>query len=205
MLPGAGAPEAFGPSPHDIGQPVIQRNQGTGDDGEHNGSASVSMRFSTPYMEYIRDSDLTKFRSIVATMVNTAVAMSKGPYSLKLLAAMGHPYATAPSTEDRVKALRRKGHNVPRYHAQPRIDKPNLSIGHIKGIRGSVATLAVTNIQSGHFSESWSSKVVRDAGGVSAVLLNSAIYAYYLLEGTDKMIAHGPWEYVMKILSLIHI
>ena len=40
---------------------------------------------------------------------------------------------------------------------------------------------------------------MKDAGGVSIILRNSAEYAAMLMMGTEKMLAHGPFSYVARM------
>lgn len=186
-LPGVGDAQSFGPSPSDIGQGVIQKSEG------EDGTAIVSIRFSSPLMKYVREGDLREFKALMETMRMTAIAMSRGPYSLKQLAQMGHPYAKNKAVI-KPKPTSTKSHNVPRF-------QPSKAIGHVKGIRGSVPTLAVTNVQSGHFADSWETETNMDAGGLTGILRNVAEYAFYLMDGTDKMIAHGAFEYAIRLFA----
>jgi len=121
----------------------------------------------------INERDLQPVQRVLDFMVKDAIALSQGPYSLRQLAAMGHPYGRDSGTPRKV---------------------PNLS--HVKKIKGTVPSLSVINKQSGNLLRLWSSRLVMTEDGVDALLENSAPYAFYLAAGTRNMQAHGPFTTV---------
>lgn len=117
-----------------------------------------------------------------------AEAMSRGPLSAPILRALGHPYG-----RDKGGARR-----VPRFGKGK--GKKGKSVGHAAGVRGSAPTLAIVNMSKGYaglFARSWSTALNVTDSLITAVLRNTAPYAFYLAAGTKRMQAHGPFAYVM--------
>ena len=160
-----------------------------------NNNTVASLRRMTNYMEYIEASDLSAMRAIAQGAYFMMKNMSQGPYTLKVLRAMGHPYGFDKVVEDGT--IRKVPRRVRRY--VPGVG----SIGHAKGVRGSVPNMTVINKQSGNLDRSWRWGFTMDKNGITLNWWNEAKskdgfpYPFALMGGTVKMQAHGPWTYVL--------
>lgn len=138
--------------------------------------------------QYTQDIDVSGIERLAREWMHYMRFMSLGPYSLRLLRKMGHPYGygkagSAPSWE-RLGAPRR----VPRMGR----------LAYIRGIRGRVSDRSLVNLQSGEFWRAWSWRLLRWHGGLTLLVLNPTPQAWWLAHGTYRMQAHGPWATVAK-------
>ncbi len=160
----------------------------------------VSLTRKSQYMAHMEQQDLAELQELLQRELEMFKAMSRGPYSLKLLAAMGHPYGY-----DGVKNHTRVVRGVARQVM-------GLSIGHIKGTRGSVPTMTIANEQSGDMVKAFEARLIQTSDGVILEIRNTAKakktgfpYPWALAASTSKMAAHGPWTYVpMRFLPLFN-
>ncbi|MBW3637058.1 MAG: hypothetical protein KY445_11455 [Armatimonadetes bacterium] len=136
--------------------------------GNIKSGAVVEVRLRTRYAEEL--GDLRDLHALARQMLERFRAMSYGPYSAKMLRAVGHPYG-------RDKGV---GRRVPRGMF-------GRSLGAVKGVRGSVPTLSVVNRQSGDFAASWSYEAVKAAGGATMRFINDSMSGYLLAAGTRRM------------------
>lgn len=169
------------------GQPSLDAYQRDG-----TGNAVVSLRRQTQYMDYVKPNDLVPMRHLGERVFNMMKAMSNGPYSARVLARLGHPYGVVQAA-GKLNALEARG--VPR-----RVGGVG-SINHARGIKGSVPTMSVINRQSGTLLSSWRWNYTVDSYGITLNWWNTAKskkgapYPYFLMAGTSRMAAHGPWTY----------
>jgi hypothetical protein len=176
-----------------VGQPNFQMYQ-----KEDTKATVMTLRRETESMDLITSNDLEPLRAITRQMYQQMKSMSNGPYSQRDLDRMGNPYGFDVIRDEKGVILEKKRRKVPR-------NKYGQSIGHPKGIRGSVPTLSVVNRQSGKFEESWRWSLLFDRGGISINLWNTNPVAWYLCAGTTRMQAHGPFNTVpVKFMDVIN-
>jgi len=89
-----------------------------------------------------------------------AIQLSQGPFKLRQLRKMGHPY----STKD------------------PRPPLPT----------------AIVNEQTGEYKDSWEVEMFYGFGDTFGELRNTSPNAHFLEGGTERMIAHSPFEILEK-------
>jgi hypothetical protein len=159
----------------EVGDPVDVFNmpsvklQSTGD-----GGVEVKMQLNTRYAEQLPD-EPEELKAVVDDIVKQARVMSRGPFTLARLRALGHPYG--------------------RDADGPR--KTPKGLRHIKGRRGAVPDLTVVNQQSGDLARSWKSEVTRSGRGIRLTVANMAQHAAYVALGTRRMQAHFPLPYLL--------
>lgn len=155
------------------------------------GQATVlALRRNISNIGALGEGDLAFVQSWGETVLGHLRALSRGPYKTRDLRLMGHPYGWNQSwAKGNSKFVARR---VPRRVAGL---FGSQSIGHAKGVSGSVPTLAVINSQSGRLERSWRFEWKRDAGGFELRFINDAPYAWYLAHGTLRMQPHGPFTY----------
>lgn len=129
---------------------------------------------------------------------------SRGPYSLEELADMGHPYGYGERGSTPSWGRLSDPRKVPRYAETLEGRK---SIGHPRGIRGSVPNMSVVNKQTEgpeSFEQSWRWSYAQRGDGLTLSFWNErksetgAPIAWFLAHGTIHMQAHGPWETVPR-------
>ena len=121
------------------------------------------------WADYLTDADLEPLERVMAQVLTQARGLSRGPLSLGMLAAMGHPYgrSTRPGGG-------RRG-----------------ALGRLQGARRGVGNLSVANRQSGAMERGWAVAVERGKAGVTLRLSNEAPESEPLAFGTRRMKAHG--------------
>lgn len=167
-------------------------------------SAEVSITRHSRYWKYFSLPDKQQIWAIQDEMFAAYQAYSHGGYSSRLLARMGHPYGYGEVDRGTGRRVRRRV--ARRYEG--------VSIGHVKGVRGSVPTLSIINSQSGHFAASWQEQREELNDGYVLKFINTSKtnkgfpYAWALAVGTSKMQPHGPWTEVatsfIKRLDVAH-
>ncbi len=167
-------------------------------------SAEVSITRHSQYWQYFTEVDKESIWAIQDEMYHAYQSYSHGAYSTRMLAKMGHPYGYGEVEKSTGRKVRRR---VPRSHG-------GVSLGHVKGVRGSVPTLSVINSQSGFLAASWQEQREELADGYVLKFINTAKtkkgfpYAWALAVGTVKMQPHGPWTEVatsyLKRLDAAH-
>ena len=135
---------------------------------------------------YMPEIELDEIEQIVADWYDLCRLMSEGPYSSEDLRRMGHPYGYG---------LRGSAPSWARLRRPRRLPSMGQA-AYIPGLRGRVSDQSIVNLQSGTFRESWYTRILRWAGGVTVLIGNRAPYAWFLAHGTIKMQAHGPWSTV---------
>lgn len=143
----------------------------------HGEGIAVIIRLNSRYMDTMEMGEIGR---VAEMMTEQMRVLSRGPYTTKMLREMQHPYGREKNNQTRKVA---RGYN-------------GKSIGHVKGIRGSVPTLTVINSQRGELERAWKCEVERDETGVTILIINDTPYATFLALGTTKMQAHGPWSFV---------
>lgn len=154
-----------------------------------------TIRLQTQYMQHM---DLDRIRDLDRQWYQALRRMSLGPYSLKRLEAMGHPYGY-----DHPRS--RSGHVTPTWGStkKPR-SIPGFKGEKRTGPRGFTPNRSVINIQSGKLYRSWRYSVLPHDQGVTLNFWNEAKsergapYPFFLAHGTIFMQAHGPWSYVAE-------
>lgn len=155
------------------------------------GNTVLTMHLRSAYASQI---DLTQIKALARDCWMAMKRLSHGPYSLKDLRKMGHPYGFGATTTPSWQRL-----NNPRAI-------PSFSIGQRRGARAAVPNGAVINRQSGLLERSWHYSVMPWAEGVNVVFWNTAkskegaAYPWFLAHGTVKMQPHGPWASVTEEL-----
>ncbi len=140
----------------------------------NDGQVEVRMQLNTRYASSLFG-QWPAMDAAVADIVRQAKQMSAGPYTLKTLRALGHPYG--------------------RGAAGPR--KTPRGLRYVKGRTGSVPNLTQVNVQSGELQRSWRGKVSATPSGVTMTVSNLARHAAYVALGTRKMQAHFPLPYLL--------
>lgn len=154
--------------------------------------ATIGLLRQTQYLEYFDDAAFERIEALGNRMLAYLVAASRGPYTNRILAQMGHPYGYDHG-EDETKTPVTAVRNIPRSWR-------GLGIGGVKGVRGSVPTKSIINRQSGTLEESWHFDVEQLTGGVLFKWSNGAKskdgfpYPWALARGTRLMQPHGPWN-----------
>jgi len=162
------------------------------------GNTILTLRLSS---EWTGKMDLREMVEFARAMHEQFQAHSHGPYSLTMLADMGHPYGYGLPGELPSWGKLARPRKVPRY-ADTLAGRR--SIGHVRGVRGSVGTMSVVNEQTSDFSRAWRWSYSVGANGVTFSWWNErksargAPVAWFLAHGTVKMQAHGPWEVVPR-------
>lgn len=142
---------------------------------------TVTIELKSGYAGKMTAADHQYIDRIASRIEQRARAMSRGQLTYKKLAEKNHPYGRglfAPHIRVNGKnseAFRRRGY------------------GRLRGQRKGVSNLAITNIHTGEFYQSWSSRVVWSRTGAKVQLINRSTKAGYLAFGTRKMRAHGPF------------
>ena len=133
--------------------------------------------------EYLQASDLGGLRAVAQQWYQLMVNLSRGPYTLAMLRAMGHPYGYP-------------GRGAPSWS---RLGKPR-GYGRLfrtgwsaRGVRGFVPPLSVINEQTGNAANAWYWEMELLPDGVEVRFGNPLPYMWYLAHGTVRMRAHGPW------------
>ncbi|MGD9497964.1 MAG: hypothetical protein AB7Y46_16795 [Armatimonadota bacterium] len=122
---------------------------------------------------------------------------SRGPLTYQDLADLGHPYGYGTPRQALTWEKLGRPRKVPRYYA-------GRSLGHPRGIRGSVPTMSVVNYHTGEFEAAWRWSYSWRGDGLTLVFWNErkseagAPVAWFLAHGTVWMQAHGPWEVVPR-------
>jgi len=141
----------------------------------------------TRYMRWI---ELDEIEQIIQDWYDLCRIMSLGPYTLKDLEELGHPYGWGERGSKPSWARLRFPRAIPAMGAA----------AHIRGLRGRVPDRSIVNIQSGAFYESWYTQLLPWYGGVTILIGNRTFYGWFLAHGTIYMQAHGPWETVARRL-----
>ena len=154
----------------------------------------IRMRLNS---RYVTSMDLSEIRALGTQMYEAFRALSRGPLSLQELRRLGHPYGyDVPRGGSRWEALRNP-REVPW-----RSPFTGQSLRHVRGMRGSVGTLDVVNLQTGQFERAWRWNMIATGGSVTLSFWNErksrtgAPVAWFLAHGTIYMQAHGPWTVV---------
>lgn len=156
-----------------------------------NKSTVIEVVRRSDYLDDFTRRDWDQIRELGNEILQELINYSQGTYSSKDLRKAGHPYGWQRSAVGR-SALGRK---VPRRLG-------DASIGHVKGVRGSVPTMSVINRQSGKFAESWQFRIKKVDDGYILQFANTAKtdkgapYPWFLAHGTTRMQPHGPWTEV---------
>ncbi len=156
------------------------------------GDLLIEWERQTQYMASMHAEDWDGMRLVGQRILNRILDMSNGPYQTRDLRQMNHPYGF-----DALPAVGGKG-GQPVKRAVPRFFEGK-SIGSVKGVRGSVPTMAVVNRQSGTMNDSWQMEFVTRGDKLVLQLRNTAksrsgfSYPFALASGTRKMQAHGPF------------
>jgi hypothetical protein len=141
--------------------------------------------------------DMQEVVGIARDMMEGFRAHSQGPLGYDALAELGHPYGYAAPNQRKTWADLGVPRKVPRYYN-------GRSLGHIRGLRGSVPTMSVVNRHTGDFLRGWRWTYSRRSDGVTLTFWNErksatgAPIAWFLAHGTRTMQAHGPWEVVPR-------
>jgi hypothetical protein len=153
---------------------------------------------------YMPDIDTSEVEKIAEDMLNRMKDMSQGPYSLAMLAEMGHPYGFGEPGQ----RLPGGGYQPAEPPSWERLSRPRKlpSMAEARrGFRGRVPDQSIINVQSGNLLQRWSLRVLRWYGGLNLLFSNSAFYSWFLAHGTYKMQAHGPWGVVLeRMLPQLH-
>jgi hypothetical protein len=138
---------------------------------------------------YARWIDLSQVLEIAGRWLEGMRQLSRGPYTLRQLARMGHPYGWGPAP------------GWLRFLSPRRIPRMGRH-AFVRGIRlrGAMPDRAVINLQTGRLYESWRMEWRRTQGGLELRFVNDAPYAWYLARGTIRMQAHGPWGPIVQRL-----
>lgn len=168
-----------------------------------NGATVVELTRLSQFTPNMRLTDMVGMQRWSDDVFNLLVNMSRGPYTKKDLAQAGNPYGFDLVLQDGKATKQRR--RVPRYINSK-------SIGHVKGVRGSVPTMTVINSPSGNFARHWTHEIRVRPDGISMVWRNDATsdkgfpYSWALAAGTEKMQAHGPWTYaVLQYINQIDV
>lgn len=154
----------------------------------------VAIQRRTRFMETLDPSDEARIEQIAQRMYEFCMNLSQGPYTPSDLSDMGHPYGWTSSWSKG--DLTHAGRLVPRRWG-------GKSLGHRKGVRGSVPTKSVVNVGTGAFSAAWSWDVEWTDTGFKIEVRNSRAgsrgepISWFLAHGTIYMQPHGPWRYVL--------
>jgi len=161
------------------------------------GHTVLTLRLFSAYAE---DMDLTEIVAAARAMFDDFKAHSRGPLDRADLARLGHPYGygePGAPTWARLQTPRK----VPRY-AVSGTQMRRVSLGHVRGIRGSVPTMSVVNRDTGEFERDWRWTYTVSGVGITLTFWNERLsgagapVAWFLLHGTIWMQAHGPWSVV---------
>lgn len=140
------------------------------------------------------DVDQTEIDQIAEEWLKHLRTMSLGPYSLKLLREMGHPYGFG-----------KRGERPSWERLQRPRATPSMGGQRNRGFRAPVPDRSIVNLQSGDMYRSWRRQKLQWYGGLNLLFLNPMHYAFYLAHGTYKMQAHGPWQAVaQELLPRLH-
>jgi hypothetical protein len=162
------------------------------------GNFVMSLQRKTQYMSDVQPGDLAGIRALGDAMYEMLKHMSQGPYKTPTLRAMGHPYGfdQKPGGEVVGRRIARSVRGVG-------------SIGHVRGVRGSVPDRTVVNEQSGEFLRSWRWNYTLSADGAHLNFWNTAktdprsgnpiSIGWLLSHGTTRMQPHGPFTYVAAV------
>lgn len=149
---------------------------------------------SSPYASQMTEADLAGVTSQAGRMLEMMKLMSAGPYTSRDLRLMGHPYGYD-EVDDK---------KVPRKVGRYGRAGNRVSIGHPKGVRGSVPTMNVINSQSGDLQHAWQWGYELTPTGISVKFWNDSLSAnqgpklWWLTAGTKKMQPHSPVWYVAQ-------
>lgn len=144
----------------------------------------------------IRDVDLTEIERIAEEWLKHLRTMSLGPYSLKTLREMGHPYGYGERGEPPSWQRLRRPRTIPRALGRQAM-RP--------GFRHPAPDRAFVNLQSGDFYRAWRRLQLQWYGGINLLWINPTRQAWWLAHGTYKMQAHGPWATVAEeLLPRLH-
>ncbi len=138
---------------------------------------------------YTREMDLGPVVEVARRWLDAMRQLSRGPYSLRQLRLMGHPY----------------GWGAPGQAAWQRFRQPRRMpyMGrhrYLRGVRlrGAMPDRAVINLQTGRLYRSWRMEVRALATGLVIRFIAGTRYAWYLARGTVRMQPHGPWGPVAR-------
>lgn len=144
---------------------------------------------------YAPDIDVSGIERLAREWMRYLRTMSLGPYSLRLLRAMGHPYGYGE------RGSKRSWERLGSPRAIPRMGR----LGYIRGMRGRVSDRSIINLQSGDLWRAWDWRLLRWHGGVTLLFTNPTPQAWWLAHGTIYMQAHGPWATVaQRVLPAMH-
>ncbi|MCD6352304.1 MAG: hypothetical protein J7M26_09315 [Armatimonadetes bacterium] len=143
------------------------------------------------HSRYAREMDLRAVLDVANRWLEAMRQLSHGPYSLRELARMGHPYGWGTTT---VASWSRLASPRP----IPRMGRHRYLRG--LNLRGPMPNRAVINLQSGRLAQSWRLEVRRLARGLVLRFIADPSYAWYLARGTIYMQPHGPWGPVAQRL-----
>ncbi|MEA3400818.1 MAG: hypothetical protein U9R79_06165 [Armatimonadota bacterium] len=162
------------------------------------GNTILTMRLNSPWVGRM---DLRELVAQARAMFEAFKRLSRGPLSYDDLEALRHPYGYGipgePFSWERLTRPRK----VPRYRVTL---LGRRSLGHIRGMRGSVPTMSVVNIHTGEFERAWRWTYSMRGDGLTLTFWNQrksergAPVAWFLAHATYKMQAHGPWEVVPR-------
>jgi len=165
---------------------------------DSSGNTVMSIRRRSRFMKMVEYANLDGIRQTAQKMFDWLQGMSVGPYTMKLLRKMGHPYGLGKVVPSRYKG--KTLGNVSRYRTARLTGKPQPNLP----TQSKVPDMTVINVQSGKLLRSWRFSVTLDATGLSVNFWNTAKsergapYPWFLVHGTTKMQPHGPWAHVAK-------
>ena len=167
-------------------------------------NATVTVTRQSQFFEFFDERDRLDIEALADEMLSAFRHFSSGPYKLRTLARMGHPYGFGPG---KTKGGRSAARRVPRRYG-------GQSIGGVIGQRGSVPTMSIINAQSGKLRASWHKEVAWENGAFTLRFWNTAktargdSYPLFLMYGTGRMQGHGPFNHVparyMRRLDYLH-
>lgn len=158
-----------------VGSPTLRIYQGK------DGAGIIEIRLYSQWTALLTPGDWQQLDGIARGMIDQFRAYSRGPLSLATLRRLGHPYGRQPNKAPR--AFPKAAGRAVRASA---------------GVRGSVPTYSVVNLQSGTFERGWHYWFEKCADGVVLNFTNTATtddgisLLWLLTAGTKRMAAHSP-------------
>jgi len=162
------------------------------------GHTVLTLRLFSAYAE---DMDVSEVVAAARTMFEDFKLHSRGPLTRADLRDLEHPYGYGTPDEPQSWARLQAPRKVPRYPVVKRREGlRRVSLGHVRGIRGSVATMAVVNRDTGKFERDWRWTYTVSGAGVTLTFWNERVsetgapVAWFLAHGTIWMqTAPGRW------------
>jgi len=164
------------------------------------GNTVLTMHLSSDLMG---DMDLGDVVQAARAMFDDFKAHSRGPLTRYDLRDLGHPYGYGAPDEPPTWEKLGRPREVPRFPQVLREGQlRRVSLGHVRGMRGSVPTMSVVNRDTREFERSWRWTYSVRGDGLTLVFWNErksergSPISWFLAHGTIWMQAHGPWEVV---------